>query len=183
MNKGIIYYTKIRDEYEGCHMEHMIGEELLKTGLKQEYGLNLKYEPRAEGEHGKPFLSLRPSLHYNISHSGKYVLCILADQEVGIDVQVHKDVNYDKLLNRMVSEDLKREILNSEDVKKAFFEQWVLREAYIKWTGEGLSRDMRTIPFNEGKRMLLQFKEGYSCAVWSMKPMEIRWEYADIILE
>lgn len=70
MNKGIIYYTKIRDEYEDCHMEHMIGEELLKTGLKQEYGLILKYEPRAEGEHGKPFLSLRPSLHYNISHSG-----------------------------------------------------------------------------------------------------------------
>ena len=26
MNKGIIYCTKIREEYEGAHMEHMIAE-------------------------------------------------------------------------------------------------------------------------------------------------------------
>ena len=65
MNKGIIYCTKIREEYEGAHMEHMIAEKLLEIALKKEYGINLYNEPRAEGEHGKPFLSYRPSLHYN----------------------------------------------------------------------------------------------------------------------
>ena len=29
---GIIYYTKIRDEYSGKNMEHMIGEKLLEIG-------------------------------------------------------------------------------------------------------------------------------------------------------
>ena len=72
MNKGIIYCTKIREEYEGAHMEHMIAEKLLEIALKKEYGINLYNEPRAEGEHGKPFLSYRPSLHYNISHSGMW---------------------------------------------------------------------------------------------------------------
>ena len=71
MNKGIIYCTKIREEYEGAHMEHMIAEKLLEIALKKEYGINLYNEPRAEGEHGKPFLSYRPSLHYNISHFRK----------------------------------------------------------------------------------------------------------------
>ena len=137
MNKGIIYCTKIREEYEGAHMEHMIAEKLLEIALKKEYGINLYNEPRAEGEHGKPFLSYRPSLHYNISHSGKYVVCILADQEVGIDVQIHKKVNYERILERMVPADMVREILDSDDMEKAFFE-WVLREAYIKWTGEGV---------------------------------------------
>ena len=56
MNKGIIYCTKIREEYEGAHMEHMIAEKLLEIALKKEYGINLYNEPRAEGEHGKPFL-------------------------------------------------------------------------------------------------------------------------------
>ncbi|MFR5915879.1 MAG: hypothetical protein ACLUGJ_13055 [Blautia wexlerae] len=60
MNKGIIYCTKIREEYEGAHMEHMIAEKLLEIALKKEYGINLYNEPRAEGEHGKPFLSYRP---------------------------------------------------------------------------------------------------------------------------
>lgn len=73
MNKGVIYYTKIREEYKGAHMEHMIAEKLLEIGLKKEFGIDLEYEPRAEGEHGKPFLSYRPAIHYNISHSGEYV--------------------------------------------------------------------------------------------------------------
>ena len=147
MNKGIIYCTKIREEYEGAHMEHMIAEKLLEIALKKEYGINLYNEPRAEGEHGKPFLSYRPSLHYNISHSGKYL-----------------------------------EILSDINVEKKFFEQWVLREAYIKWTGEGLSRDMRTISMDEGSHMLLDMEDGYSGAVWAMNPMEINWKYEDIIL-
>ena len=49
MNKGIIYCTKIREEYEGAHMEHMIAEKLLEIALKKEYGINLYNEPRAEG--------------------------------------------------------------------------------------------------------------------------------------
>lgn len=31
---GIIYYTKIRDEYNSKNMEHMIGEKLLEIGLE-----------------------------------------------------------------------------------------------------------------------------------------------------
>lgn len=183
MNKGVIYYTKIREEYKGAHMEHMIAEKLLETGLKKEFGIDLEYEPRAEGEHGKPFLSYRPALHYNISHSGDYVVCVLADEEVGIDVQVHREANYERMLERMVTDEKRREILAGPDVEKEFFAQWVLREAYIKWTGEGLSRDLRTISMKEGTWMLLDMEEGYSGALWAMNPIEICWKFEDIVLE
>ena len=153
MNKGIIYCTKIREEYEGAHMEHMIAEKLLEIALKKD-----------------------------ISHSGKYVVCILADQEVGIDVQIHCRANYERMLRRMVPREQYLEILSDINVEKKFFEQWVLREAYIKWTGEGLSRDMRTISMDEGSHMLLDMEDGYSGAVWAMNPMEINWKYEDIIL-
>lgn len=53
---GVIYYTEIKESYRQKNMEHMIGEKLLETGLKQEYGLALKDTPRACTEHGKPFL-------------------------------------------------------------------------------------------------------------------------------
>lgn len=158
MNKGVIYYTKIREEYKGAHMEHMIAEKLLEIGLKKEFGIDLEYEPRAEGEHGKPFLSYRPAIHYNISHSGEYVVCVLADEEVGIDVQIHRKANYERMLERMVTDEKRREILAGPDVEKEFFTQWVLREAYIKWTGEGLSRDLRNISMEEG-----------TCSFWTWK--------------
>lgn len=182
MNKGVIYFTEVREEYKDRHLEHMIGEKLLETGLKREYGIELKEEPRAEGEHGKPFLSLRPGIHYNISHSGKYVLCMIADQEVGIDVQIHKKVNYERMLKRLVPSDEIREILDGDKPVEAFFVQWALREAYIKWTGEGLSRDLQSIPMDEGVYVILDLEPGYSGAVWSMKPMEITWEHVDVDL-
>ena len=75
---GIIYYTKIRDEYNSKNMEHMIGEKLLEIGLEREFGRKLAFEPRSKGEHGKPFFTLLPRIHYNITHSGKYVMCLFA---------------------------------------------------------------------------------------------------------
>ena len=177
---AVIYYTEIPEEYREKKMEHMIGEKLLETGLKKEYGRDLKFEPRSRGEHGKPFFTLQPKIHYNISHSGKYVVCVFAGEEVGIDIQIHKEVNYERMLERMVPGNMIREILEADDPVRAFYAQWVLREAYIKWTGEGLSRDLRTIPMDSGFSLMLEMEEGYSGAVWSQDPMELRWEYMEV---
>ena len=149
---GIIYYTKIRDEYNSKNMEHMIGEKLLEIGLEREFGRKLAFEPRSKGEHGKPFFTLLPRIHYNITHSGKYVMCLFAGEEVGIDVQIHKKVNYERLLekNGAGRYDYGKSWMQMI-WRKPFFAQWVLREAYIKWTGEGLSRDLRTISMDKGK--------------------------------
>jgi 4'-phosphopantetheinyl transferase len=163
-------------------MEHMLAEKLLETGLKREYGRDLKFEPRSQGEHGKPFFSLQPKIHYNITHSGKYVACILAGEEVGIDIQEHKSVNMERMLERMVPTHMIREILEADDPEQAFFAQWVLREAYIKWTGEGLSRDLRTIPMDSGKYIMLDLEAGYSGAVWSADILDIRWEHVMVEL-
>ena len=149
---GIIYYTKIRDEYNSKNMEHMIGEKLLEIGLEREFGRKLAFEPRSKGE------------------------------EVGIDVQIHKKVNYERILERMVPADMIREILDADDMEKAFFTQWVLRQAYIKWTGEGLSRDLRTISMDKGNYIMLELEPGYSGAIWSRDSLELRFEYEDIIL-
>ena len=165
---GIIYYTKIKDEYYNKNMEHMIGEKLLEIGLEKEFGRKLKYEPRSKGEHGKPFFTLLPRVHYNISHSGRYVMCLFAGEEVGIDVQIHRKVNYERVLERMVPADMVREILEADD---------------IKWTGEGLSRDLRTIPMDKGNYMMLEMEPGYSGAIWSRDNLELRFEYEDIILK
>lgn len=173
---GVIYLTEVPEKYLKKNMEHMIGEKLLEKGLLKEYGKKLAFEPRALGEHGKPFFTLQPGIHYNITHSGKYVACIFAGQEVGIDIQEHKNVEFEKMLQRMVPAEMVQEILQSDHMEKAFFDQWVLREAYIKWTGEGFSKDLRTIPMNSGCHALMELEEGYSGAVWSAAPLNIRLE-------
>ena len=180
--EAVIYITEIPEQYEQKNMEHMTGEKLLEEALHREYGLKLAFEPRAKGEHGKPFFTLRPKLHYNISHSGIYVVCVLAGQEVGIDIQKHKEVPYEKMLLKLVPSEMIPEILEAEDVPEAFFRQWVLREAYTKWTGEGFYKDFRKIPMEKGHYEILDMVSGYSGALWSADPLEIRWEKVEISL-
>lgn len=180
--KAVIYYTKVPEKLENKNMEHMIGEKLLEKGIKQEYGLDLAFEPRGTGEHGKPFFTLRPSIHYNISHSGKYVVCILTGQEVGIDIQIHQEVNYKRMLQRMVPANMIDDIMRAGNLQEAFFTQWVLREAYIKWTGEGLSRDLRTISMDSAFYTLFDIEPGYSGAVWAATALDLEWKYADVEL-
>ena len=92
------------------------------------------------------FFLISPGVHYNISHSGAYVVCVLADQEVGIDIQIHRKVNYDRMLRTDgYREKKEKKYLKRPDLEQEFFRQWVIREAFIKWTGEGLSRDLRKI--------------------------------------
>lgn len=180
--KVTIFYTVIPPEYEK-KMEHMVGEQLLREALQERYGIHLEYEARGAGEHGKPFISSRPQVHYNISHSGKYVVCILAPQEVGIDIQIHsRQVNVRRVLERTVPVDLAREILDSPSTEKAFYTQWVLREAYVKWTGEGLSRDLRRVDLDEGWYELLTIDPQYSMAVYAAKPMEIEWRQKHVTI-
>ncbi|MGI6070889.1 MAG: 4'-phosphopantetheinyl transferase family protein [Blautia sp.] len=174
--KAILYHT-VLEEKDYKKAEHVMGEKLLAYGLMEEYGISLDTAQRAVSEYGKPYFVDLPEIHYNISHSGAYVICGFAPVEIGLDVQIHKKVNLEGILERTVPADLARQILDTENTEEAFFRQWVLRESYIKWTGEGLHKDLRTIDMEEGWHTLLSLCQGYSAAIWSECPMEIEWRH------
>ncbi len=52
---GIIYYTKIRDEYNSKNMEHMIGEKLLEIGLERNLDESLLLSLGQRGNMGNRF--------------------------------------------------------------------------------------------------------------------------------
>ena len=37
------------------------------------------------GKHGKPYLKNYSDVYFNISHSGKYVMCAAGDMEMGVE--------------------------------------------------------------------------------------------------
>lgn len=92
-------------------------------------------------EKGKPFFKENPSVHFNLSHSGDYVMGIVSDEcEVGCDIEVCKEANMD-LAERFFSKEenmLLKETEKSE-IAKCFYQLWTLKESFIKCTGQGLS--------------------------------------------
>ena len=111
---------------------------LLMEGLEKEYGIS---EPPvlAFGPHGKPFLRDYPGIHFNLSHCARAVLCVIGDAPVGCDVEaVVSPLDMD-LVQHCCSPEEQAVILASARPEVAFYTLWTRKEAFLKWTGKGLT--------------------------------------------
>ena len=87
------------------------------------------------GSRGKPYLVGENAPFFNLTHSGEWVFCAVADSEVGIDAQ--EFVPYrDKVAARWFT-DAERAWI-ATDPEKRFSAVWAKKEAYCKFTGFGL---------------------------------------------
>lgn len=88
------------------------------------------------GGHGKPYLQNSSDIFFNLSHSGEYVLCGMADRQIGVDIQKRHDKDVSGV---------KEKIHNAQDKEEDFFLLFSAKEAFCKCTGEGLQRDLSHI--------------------------------------
>jgi len=88
----------------------------------------------------------RPDFHYNLSHSGRYVVIAWGNTEVGVDVQQHDTTaDLEGIGARFFTSD--ELIYIREDANQRterFYEIWTKKESCLKYTGEGLKRNMRS---------------------------------------
>jgi 4'-phosphopantetheinyl transferase len=93
----------------------------------------------------------RAKLQFNLSHTRGFVACaITIDSEIGIDVEAlnRRDVTVD-IAERFLSpsEVIILRSMAEERKHDTFFRFWTLKEAFIKATGEGLSRPLDSFSF------------------------------------
>ncbi len=94
----------------------------------------------ALGPHKKPYLAHVPHLHYNLSHSGTFVICAVSGESVGADVQeLHaNDAGVARICYTAAEQ---RWIAAQDDADWAFTRLWARKESYLKLLGTGLSKD------------------------------------------
>lgn len=106
-------------------------------------GLSLRgvdpYSARfAYGEHGKPYVE-GADVFFNLSHSGRFAVCAIADCPVGVDVQEVSRAD-EKLMKRVCTQ---REYAYLSSfgfgATKEFFRLWCAKESAMKYLGSGLS--------------------------------------------
>ncbi len=98
------------------------------------------------GSYGKPGLA-NGSLRFNLSHSGDLALIAVAwERELGIDVEEMRAMDdFLSIAKRFFApQEAQRfaAMTDSAMITRAFFECWTRKEAFIKATGEGLSRPL-----------------------------------------
>lgn len=122
----------------------LIGEILAKTVIKKIFGIDIAQQEFTYTEYGKPYLLNYSDVHFNISHSGEYVVCCVSDKPVGVDIQKISEYNSD-VAKRVCTEKELVQIENSLDKASEFTKLWTQKEAVLKMHGIGIaSGDVKT---------------------------------------
>lgn len=101
------------------------------------------------GEHGKPYLAEFQDLRFSLSYRGGYALVACSRSgEVGVDVEFHDPKLADISAVTGIFSPAELAFLRAcPDAlrRKTFFQLWTRKEAFVKATGEGLSRPLHGI--------------------------------------
>ncbi len=90
---------------------------------------------------GKPFFEGEGEPYFNISHSGRYVVCALSNMECGVDVQEIRTVKAhfaERFFSEKEQEQMRRELLKGKSMDAIGTEIWCKKESLGKYRGCGL---------------------------------------------
>jgi 4'-phosphopantetheinyl transferase len=68
----------------------LLGDILARAEICRFTDLSMNQIEFAVNEYGKPFVVGKPRIQFNISHTGHYIACVIADEPVGIDIELIK---------------------------------------------------------------------------------------------
>lgn len=179
-NQIWIYYDKIerlgKEEGSKREQERKAGRVLLLKAVNDWTGKKRSLDELERciriGLHGKPYFEMDLSLpFFNISHSEEYVVCAIASCEVGIDIQKIR-MYHPKLLERVMTKEERCQIENSPKKEEEFCRIWCEKESYLKWSGEGITRELSTLERDAWQRSF--YKDGYWMCVTAQNPCEIK---------
>lgn len=112
---------------------------LLKKLLSEE---KIKKPIFKTGKYGKAYISNYENIHFNLSHSGKMVLCAISDREVGADIEyIDPEIDLNIAKHYFYNSEYEN-IMNAENKPDEFFKYWVLKESYMKYTGLGMNLEL-----------------------------------------
>jgi len=119
----------------------MIAEILLRTKIIEKFDISNNYIMFKKNIYGKPYLEGKPNFNFNISDSGDFVICVIDDKTIGVDIEKVRHIEYKEIAKSFFSvsefDYIEKKQLNIQLDK--FYEIWTLKESYIKCCGQGLS--------------------------------------------
>ena len=168
----------------------------LQYALSSETGIPMEYIAYTYGNQGKPeidYLKLEKLLksdtinieekisrrfHFNLSHSGDYAVLAISDSPVGIDIEYKKN-HYEAVAKRCFCQEEYEDIMAVEDIgerQRRFLQYWTMKEAYIKYTGEGLSIPLNSFQIIRQENNLFCVRDRevwFGSMLWGDKPYTI----------
>jgi len=125
--------------------QNEVARSLINYGLLHEYGITA--EEIVKSPMGKPGLKKERNIKLSISHCEGAVAVLIADHEVGIDVERVRKFEREAARRVLTEKEWNVLSLVNENPDELFFRYWTLKESYIKALGTGLTYPLKNISF------------------------------------
>lgn len=118
-----------KDKKLSCGVELLLLKSLNDIGIKNPI---FKVD-----KNNKPYLSNYSNIHFNLSHSENMIACGISDLPLGVDIEYNdSNIDLDLAKNYFFNKEYES-IIHSKNPHDEFFNYWVLKESYMKYTGLG----------------------------------------------
>lgn len=147
----------LRYQFWQDRQRSLLGHLLSKYAIIQEYALTNKEIQIRRHAYGKPYIKDYSQIHYNISHSGEWVVVAIGKSPIGIDVENRRE-DWDLIGERVFSESEKYWSQNSYK-RKAIL--WTIKEAYVKYLGIGLSKSLNSFSIDIKRKIITEVQKPF----------------------
>lgn len=167
MQTGINRYRQWQDRHSVLFGKLLLLWGLQKYGYPKDCLTKIRFD-----KHKRPYID--SEIDFNISHSGKYVICAISDTlRVGIDVEKNRNIDLMDYKNHMHPAHWK-EIRESAEINNAFFNFWTKIESVLKADGKGIASSLREIHIQNDTAVIngtswyirdIELDPGYNCSL------------------
>lgn len=141
--------------------ENTTSKDLLKDVLKNE--LNITNYELTFNKYNKPYLKNR-NIYFNISHDKNTTVLVTCDKEIGVDIEYY--TYKESVMKKYYNEFEQQEIINSNNKEYEFTRIWVMKEAFVKMKGQGISYGLQNVDTTRLKKQIkLISNEKYIIAI------------------
>ena len=161
----MISIMELERKQQHSHSHALLRECLRPLGIAYEGDTSL-----SKGEHGKPYLTEHPEVHFNLSHAAGIAACVTDEIPCGIDCEMVREYR-PNVLKRAFSAEERTLIENTPEQKRdlMFFRLWTLKEAYVKALGTGIAYPLDKACFSFESSRIIPSVSGYSFRQYILK--------------
>lgn len=151
------------------------GEMLAKKAIAEFLSISAEEITFSADENGKPYAVGLPA-EFNISHSCDLVVCAVNNIPVGVDVEKIRPVKL-KIAKKFFTPTEQVYLFGKKPTEQDYntepdepqlqrlFEIWTGKEAYLKYTGTGLTKNLDSVDIDKARLEQMQ-KDGYIISIF-----------------
>jgi 4'-phosphopantetheinyl transferase len=151
----------------------VLGEVLARSMLSDRLGMPMREMRFAPNAYGKPALAEDIGIHFNVAHSGDWVVCAVGDMPIGVDVEQMAPIDMSLVEPAFSSEEQTYlRAVPAEQRLDRFYELWTLKESYIKAVGKGLSIPLTAFTIVPERPIRCKLEEGAADCLLELYPLD-----------